>query len=91
MKRASSADYEFTNQAVDIERRMLRIQERMEERLSRKLDPEALRPMIGVENDICALTFDEIRTRSGSVETYLSDVLGVSDKERETLRERLST
>ncbi|HYD71914.1 MAG TPA: tyrosine-protein phosphatase, partial [Candidatus Binatia bacterium] len=42
------ADYEFTNQAVDLERRMPRIQQRMEERLARKLDPEALRPMLGV-------------------------------------------
>lgn len=43
------ADYEFTNQAVDLEKRMPKIQARMEERLARKLDPEALRPMLGVE------------------------------------------
>jgi protein-tyrosine phosphatase len=85
------ADYEFTNQAVDLERRMPRIQARMEERLSRKLDPEALRPMLGVEGGYLRAALDEITTRSGSVESYLSDVLGVSAGERETLRGMLVT
>ena len=34
------ADYEFTNAAVDLEKRMPKIQARMEERLARKLDAE---------------------------------------------------
>jgi protein-tyrosine phosphatase len=84
------ADYEFTNQAVDIERRMPRIQERMEERLSRKLDPAALRPMLGVELDYLRATLDEIETRSGSVDAYLIDVLGVGEKKRATLRNKLA-
>lgn len=84
------ADYEFTNQAVDLERRMPRIQERMEERLSRKLDPEALRPMLGVELDYLYAALDEIRVRSGSVDTYLGDVLGVGEAERATLRAQLT-
>jgi protein-tyrosine phosphatase len=83
------ADYEFTNQAVDLERRMPRIQERMEERLSRKLDPEALRPMLGVELGYLHAALDEINARSGSVEKYLHDVLGVSDVERTQLRQRV--
>jgi len=85
------ADYEFTNQAVDLERRMPRIQERMEERLARKLDPEALRPMLGVELGYLHATLDEINARSGSVESYLSDVLGVGAKERNRLRNKLSS
>jgi protein-tyrosine phosphatase len=84
------ADYEFTNQAVDLERRMPRIQERMEERLARKLDPEALRPMLGVELGYLHATLDEINARSGSVENYLSGVLGVGVAEREALRSKLS-
>jgi protein-tyrosine phosphatase len=83
------ADYEFTNQAVDLERRMPRIQERMEERLSRKLDPEALRPMLGVELNYLHAALDEINARSGSVDAYLSDVLGVGAPERGALRDRL--
>lgn len=83
------ADYEFTNQAVDLEARMPRIQQRMEERLGRKLDAAALRPMLGVELDYLRAALDEIHARSGSVETYLSDVLGVGAKERVQLLGRL--
>ena len=61
----------------------------MEERLARKLDPEALRPMLGVELGYLHATLDEIRTRSGSVDAYLKDVLGVGEGERARLRERL--
>jgi len=84
------ADYEFTNQAVDLERRMPRIQERMEERLARKLDPEALRPMLGVEVDYLRATLDEIDARSGGVDAYLAGILGVGAAEREALRARLT-
>lgn len=85
------ADYEFTNQAVDLERRMPRIQQRMEERLARKLDPEALRPMLGVELDYLRAALDEIEARSGSVERYLGDVLGVGAAERKNLSMKLSS
>lgn len=83
------ADYEFTNQAVDLEKRMPRIQARMEERLARKLDPEALRPMLGVEVGYLHAAMDEIRTRSGTVDAYLSDVLGIGAPQVERLRAKL--
>ena len=80
------ADYEFTNQAIDIEARLPRIQARMEERLSRKLDPKSLRPMLGVEVDYLRGSFDAIEKKHGSVDAYLDQVLGVGVKERERLR-----
>ena len=83
------ADYEFTNQAVDLERRMPRIQERMEERLARKLDPEALRPMLGVETDYLRATLKEIEERQGSVQAYLTEVLNLDPAKRAALRARL--
>ena len=83
------ADYEFTNQAVDIETRMPRIQQRMEERLARKLDPDALRPMLGVDLDYLRATFAEIEARQGGVGKYLREVLGVGDAEVTNLRTRL--
>ncbi|MGD9967746.1 MAG: tyrosine-protein phosphatase [Hyphomonadaceae bacterium] len=84
------ADYEFTNAAVDLETRMPKVQERMEERLARKLDPAALRPMLGVEVDYLQAALDEIQTRSGAVATYLGDVLGVGSNERHALRAKFS-
>lgn len=84
------ADYEFTNQAVDLEKRMPKIQQRMEERLARKLDPAALRPMLGVEIDYLHAALSEIRARSGSVDKYLEQQLGVGARERARLQDKLS-
>jgi protein-tyrosine phosphatase len=84
------ADYEFTNAAVDLEKRMPRIQERMEERLARKLDREALRPMLGVEVDYLHATMAEIEAQRGSVLNYLEQDLGVGARERAVLRDKLS-
>lgn len=83
------ADYEFTNAAVDLEKRMPKIQARMEERLGRKLDPEALRPMLGVEVGYLRNALDAINERHGSADAYMRDVLGVGDKERAALRDKL--
>lgn len=83
------ADYDFTNQAVDLEKRMPKIQARMEERLARKLDPEALRPMLGVEVGYLRNALDAIEAKYDSVESYMSDVLGVGDSQRATLRDKL--
>jgi len=84
------ADYDFTNQAVDLEDRMPRIQARMEERLGRKLNADAIRPMLGVHVDYLRMALDTIDARAGSVDAYLSDVLNVGDAERRALRAQLS-
>jgi len=84
------ADYEFTNQAVDIEARLPRIQARMEERLSRKLDPKALRPMLGVHVDYLRAALSAIEAKYGSALGYLETELGVGKRERARLKERLA-
>ncbi len=84
------ADYEFTNRAVDLEKRMPKIQARMEERLGRKLDPAALKPMLGVEIDYLCETLRAIDARYGSVDAYLADVLDVGENSRARLRDALS-
>ncbi len=84
------ADYEFTNAAVDLESRMPRIQERMEERLGRKLDRDALKPMLGVEIDYLREALRVIEAKHGSALNYVEDVLGVDAGRRAKLRDRLS-
>ncbi len=85
------ADYDFTNQAVDLEKRMPKIQARMEERLGRKLDPAALRPMLGVHVDYLRQSLDVIEAKYGSALTYLEQALGVGAPEREALKQKLAT
>ncbi|MGE0594996.1 MAG: tyrosine-protein phosphatase [Hyphomonadaceae bacterium] len=84
------ADYEFTNQAVDLETRMPRIQARMEERLARKLDPEALRPMLGVHVDYLREALGAIEAKHGAALNYIDDVLGVGEGRRAALKQALS-
>jgi len=83
------ADYEFTNAAVDLEKRMPKIQARMEERLGRKLDSAALRPMLGVHVDYLRQALDVIEAKHGSALAYIEQELGVGEKEREALLMRL--
>jgi protein-tyrosine phosphatase len=84
------ADYEFTNAAVDLEKRMPKIQARMEERLGRALDPEALRPMLGVEVDYLREALNVIEAKHGSALNYMEEALGVGEVQRFKLRDRLS-
>jgi len=84
------ADYEFTNAAVDLEKRMPKIQARMEERLGRTLDRAALRPMLGVHVDYLRTALDTIDARYGSALNYMEQELGVGARERATLRDKLS-
>jgi protein tyrosine/serine phosphatase len=84
------ADYEFTNTAVDIDRRMPAIKARMEERLGRTLNEAALRPMIGVHVDYLRTALGAIDARYGSALGYMETQLGVGARERALLRERLA-
>lgn len=83
------ADYEFTNAAVDLEKRMPRIQARMEQRLGRKLESSALRPMLGVHIDYLRTAIDAIEGRYGSVLDYMERELGVGAPQRAVLRNKL--
>lgn len=84
------ADYDFTNQAVDLESRMPRIQARMEERLGRKLDSAALRPMLGVHVDYLRQSLDVIDAKYGSAVNYMERALGVGAAERDALQRALT-
>jgi protein-tyrosine phosphatase len=83
------ADYEFTNQAVDLDVRLPRIRASMERRIGKALSEEVLLPMLGVHADYLRTAFAGIEARHGSVDFYLRDALGVGDKERAVLRARL--
>lgn len=87
---AIMADYEFTNAAIDLDTRLPRIREKMEERLGRSLSDAALKPMLGVEADYLRTAFAVIEAENGSIDAYLTDVLGVDAPARRRLREKLT-
>ncbi|HYD86594.1 MAG TPA: tyrosine-protein phosphatase [Vitreimonas sp.] len=84
------ADYEFTNEAVDLEARMPRIQQRIEERLGRKLDSAALKPMLGVHVDYLREALNAIDAKYGSALNYIEQELGVGASALAKLRDNLS-
>jgi protein-tyrosine phosphatase len=82
------ADYELTNEAVDYMARLPAIKERMEARIGKTIDTEALRPMLGVHRDYLAAAFDAITSKYPDVPSYMADVLGVDDAMVRDLRAR---
>ena len=52
----------------------------------RELDPEALKPMLGVDVAYLRTAFEAIDAEFGSADAYVTDVLGVGAREREALR-----
>lgn len=83
------ADYELTNAVLDLDQRLPRIQARMEERLGRKFEAEALRPMLGVDPDYLRCALDSIVAQAGSLDAYLEDTLHLGSRERVALKTRL--
>lgn len=83
------ADYELTNTVVDLDARLPRMREAISARYQRAVSDEAVRPMIGVHADYLNASFVEIERAHGGVEQYARAVLGLSEAEVESLRERL--
>lgn len=82
-------DYELTNVAVDYVGRLTQIRERMQERLGKVIDEEALRPMMGVHRDYLASAFSAIAAKYPDVPSYMADVLGVDEAMAKELRAKL--
>lgn len=80
------ADYEFTNAAINLDERLHHIKDRMEVRLGRTLDPEALKPMLGVRVEYLRTAFDAIDAEFGSADAYMTNALGVGPAERAALK-----
>ena len=82
-------DYELTNTAADVESRLPEAQEYFNSMLEKNYDAEVFRPFLGVERRFLETAIASIQDRSGSIDTYLVDTLGVDEKKRETIREKL--
>ncbi len=82
------ADYLLTNTAGDSEARIAAGAETIRA-MSRQLDPEVLRAIMGVEAEYLEAAFAAMADKHGSVDGYLRDVLGVDEALRERLRAQL--
>jgi protein-tyrosine phosphatase len=83
------ADYEFTNVAVDIEKRLPESRARIAERYGTTPQDAALRAMMGVETDYLAGYFAAVHARYPRVTDYVEEVLGFDQAAQARLRQRL--
>ncbi|MGA0601953.1 tyrosine-protein phosphatase [Caulobacter sp. KR2-114] len=83
------ADYLLTNDEARIERKMGFLGGWMRDQAGVRASPEALRMAVSVHPDYLQASFKVITDRSGSVDAYLADVLGVDEAMREAICERL--
>ncbi len=78
-------DYLLTNKAVDIDTLLPSIAARISEQTGETVEPEALRPMLGVEEEF----LDAALATIGPVDTYFETALGLSKADLGTLRDAL--
>jgi protein-tyrosine phosphatase len=75
-------DYMLTNMAVDIDGLLPSIAKRISAQTGEPIEPEALRPMLGVEADFLQAALTTI----GPIEPYFENVLGVTASKRQALK-----
>lgn len=83
------ADYELTNQAVDIDARLPDAQTYFNDMLGREYPADVYRPFMGVRARYLRTAFAAIEAEAGSVDAYLNDALGLSETQRTDLKARL--
>lgn len=82
-------DYLMTNTAANMDERLPHIRRRMEALYGRPLAEESLRAMLGVVPEYLDQTWRTLAERSGSIDTYLADALGVDRARADRIRARL--
>lgn len=76
-------DYMLTMSAIDIESFLVPAAAMMKERHGREYSPDALRPMFGVEPSYLENSLETM----GEMDSYISNVLGITSKERDAIHE----
>ena len=82
-------DYVLTNVAVDVDGRLGEIAEMFNAHIGKAYEPEVFRPFIGVRLPYLETAIATIEGEVGSIDTYLSETLGVTQAKQDTIREKL--
>jgi len=83
------ADYLLTNDESRLDRKVAQAGGFVERLVGRRPSDEALRAWVQVYPEFLDAAFDEIRSRCGSMDRYLEEVLGVDAALRERIHTRL--
>jgi protein-tyrosine phosphatase len=82
-------EYERTNHAPGFDEMFAKVHTAFETRYGQKIDPEALRPLVGVRRSYLEAALAAIRARNGSVDGYLEQELGIAADAQAKIRENL--
>lgn len=80
------ADYELTNTAAGVAERLPALARQFNEHIGKDYPEEVYQPFVGVDAEFLSAAFATIESRSGSVDAYLANTLGVDAKSRDTLQ-----
>lgn len=83
------ADYDLTNEAVDIDNRLPEVAVYFNQMLGRDYPADVFRPFMGVHLRYLDKAFAAINDRAGSLDGYLIDTLKVDEAMQSAIRERL--
>jgi protein-tyrosine phosphatase len=82
-------DFLLTNEVADVDRALYFVARGFGERAGHEIDPESLRPLVGVDAAYLETTFETIESEYGSVNAYLTEALGVTPDIRTQLQNAL--
>ncbi|MEM9573228.1 MAG: tyrosine-protein phosphatase [Pseudomonadota bacterium] len=82
-------DYELTNVAAGVDDRLPEATAYFNDMLGKNYEEDVYRPFLGVRARYLETAFASIRKRSGSVDIYIAETLGIDDTVQERLVERL--
>lgn len=83
------ADYELTNIAANVDARLAEAQAYFNDMLEKRYEADVYRPFLGVRTAYLEAAFDAIDRDGGGLDRYLADTLGVDDRARAAISERL--
>lgn len=81
-------DYMLTNTAGNVAERLPHLKPHMEATYGRPISDEALMGLLSVRPDFIRRCWAALKERTGSVDAYLTTVLGIDDAKRDRIRER---
>ncbi|MEO1029044.1 MAG: tyrosine-protein phosphatase [Pseudomonadota bacterium] len=79
-------DYELTNVAANVDERLTEATTYYNNLLGKSYSEDVYRPFVGVHRDFLMTAWSTIRDQHGSIESYLTDVIGLDDMKREALQ-----
>jgi len=88
-REAIFADYDLTNQAANVATRLPEMARMFNEYIGKDYPDEVYHPFVGVEAVFLEAALDTMSEKSGSLDEYLSETLGVDLEMREALRGRM--